>query len=85
MVTEKKEACIYCGSTTEDLRPYAIDGQMLCHPCMMADPERKAEDRRRAIQAFDNARAADSRGSVFFGDDGPVPLDSIIGEASPSA
>lgn len=77
--------CVYCGSTTEDLRPYAKDGQMLCFPCKVADPEREAEARKRLMAAVDGAEDADSRGAVFFGEDGPVPLDSIIGEAEADA
>ena len=34
--------CHYCPATN-DLRPYGPKGAMVCFPCAMASPERKAE------------------------------------------
>lgn len=37
------EACVYCGSATEELRPYGPNGAWVCFPCAMQTPEREAE------------------------------------------
>ena len=34
--------CHYC-TKTDDLRPYGPRGSMVCFPCAMSTPERKAE------------------------------------------
>lgn len=80
----KKDACHYCGSTDEDLRPYGPGGSFVCYPCATATPEREAQ----AHAAFDALFGAVEVVSpvVAIGTkEGPVPfdpgaLDGLIGD-----
>lgn len=67
-----KQACHYCGSTDEELRPYGPGGEPLCFPCMMADPEREAAAGRAYMAQLDAAEAIGG-GVATLTPEGPVP------------
>lgn len=46
--------CYYC-DTPDDLRPYGPKGAMVCFPCAMETPERKAETERNFSSQLDAA------------------------------
>lgn len=59
--------CYVCSSTTEELRPYGLNGQDICYHCMMACPERQAE----AEHQFDMVFTALKNPILGDGDRGP--------------
>lgn len=36
------QACCYCGTTADELRPYGPGGKWTCLPCIKADPDAHA-------------------------------------------
>lgn len=69
-------ACIHCGSSDTELRPYGPAGADVCFACAFQTPEREAEARRQfALQSeAAEAHAARTDGVVVIGEDcGPYP------------
>ena len=64
-------ACHYCGQQG-DLRPYGPRGEMICHPCMKADPEREAEAKR---QFFAQLEASGPTPLLDGSEVGPYPVE----------
>lgn len=67
--------CYIC-NTEQDCRPYGERGQMICFPCMKAEPEREAEATRQFAAQFTAAGP-----EVVLGDEaGPYPAQHAIQE-----
>jgi hypothetical protein len=66
------EACCYCRTTSQELRPYGPEGAPVCHPCATS-PEHK-EQTQAAFEAVVRAAVAMSPiGSVVLDADGIHP------------
>lgn len=64
--------CCYCGSSYEELRPYGLNGSMVCFTCAFSTPERESETNSQFINQF---LAASIYGPVTIGEEtGPRPL-----------
>lgn len=69
-MTADNATCCHCG-TAGDLRPYGPRGAMVCFPCAMDAPERKAETERNFATQLDAAGPV----AVIDGTErGPYPI-----------
>lgn len=64
-MTTHERACCYCGTTEQELRPYAPGGRLVCFDCAMK-PERKG-----TTEAEFKARLDAIDGPVVLTPDGP--------------
>ncbi len=69
-----ERACIHCGSTAAELRPYGPKGAWLCFACMKASPDRERDAVAAYQQQLAAASAASTNARVFIGTKaGPYP------------
>lgn len=62
--------CIYCASSSKELRPYGPKGAWVCFKCAMETPERKAETGRQYGAQLDAAGQV----AVIGEEVGPYPI-----------
>ena len=70
--------CVYCGSTTAELRPYGPGGAPLCHLCMKATPEREAAAGAAFLALLDANEALSPTATTVLTSSGPAPFDARL-------
>lgn len=75
--------CCYCGTTTDELRPYGPGGALVCYPCGHATPERRAETEAAMAAVFGAAEAASPLGGVVLTEGGPNPANLELNRRCP--
>lgn len=69
------DKCIYCESTTKELRPYGPNGAWVCLPCAMATPDRLKQTEVSFYSQMDAALVQSPTGEVVIGEvTGPRPM-----------